>query len=65
MLDNKIEQALDRACLVPGKPDPRQDTLRVLRGQLVLASIAGLAYRNISNYAGQHTDIITLEKYMP
>jgi hypothetical protein len=41
--DVQINEALNRACPVPKNPGTIQDKLRILRGQLVLASIAGYA----------------------
>lgn len=50
-LDARINEALNSVCPVPVDPGSIQDRLRMLRGQLVLASIAGYASRSISSYA--------------
>lgn len=50
-LDVQINEALNRTCPVPRDPGADQDKMRILRAQLILASIAGYATRSISSYA--------------
>jgi hypothetical protein len=50
-LDVQINEALNRTCPVPRDPGADQDKMRILRAQLILASIAGYASRSISSYA--------------
>jgi hypothetical protein len=46
-----FNDALNHACPIPEAQGSTQDKLSILRGQLVLASIAGYASRSISSYA--------------